>query len=76
MADSSPTVSLQVMARPGEFNCVREQILNIDGTEIQSVSEEGRLLVRVAASNSDELNRRVDILQFVEGVQSSTLSYH
>ena len=72
----SPSVSLLMMARPGEFECVRRQVLNVSGTEIRSASNEGKLLVTVAATSCEELNRRIDILQFVEGVQSSSLSYH
>ncbi len=76
MPEMNPSVSLMMMARPGEFDCVLRQIMNVTGTEVRSTSDEGRLLVTLVAGDNEELNRRIDILQFVEGLQSSSLTYH
>jgi len=76
MTETLPCVSLRILARPGELDCVLEQILNIDGARIQSTSDAGELHVVVEAGDREELYRRIDILQFVEGLESSTLRYH
>ncbi len=76
MANETTTVDVYMVTRPGELDCVLEQLANVDGTVVRSATDEGRLVVNVAADNCDELHRRVDILQFVEGLKSSKLVYH
>ena len=72
----TPSVSLTILARPGELECVSRQILNVSGTEIQSTNHEGQLRVTLAAKDREELHKRIDFLQFLEGMQSLSLSYH
>ncbi len=74
--ENTPSLSLLMTTRPGEFECVMEQVLNVAGTAVLSSSEEGKILLTVVADNCEVLNKRVDILQFVEGLQSSLVTYH
>lgn len=74
--DSLHIISMVVMARPQHVSGVQKSILEIDGGEIHASDDKGKFVVTFEAPNNKALTQRMDQLQAIEHIVSSSLVYH
>ena len=69
-------ISMIVMTRPQHLAQIRLSITEIEGGEVHASDEKGKLVVTFEAPDNRELAKRMDSLQALEHVVSSSLVYH
>ena len=67
--------SLVVHATPKRLQSVEDVIATIPGARVHGSSSNGKLVVTIDASSTDEMLSRVNAIQRVEGVLSAALVY-
>ncbi|MEZ5446428.1 MAG: chaperone NapD [Gammaproteobacteria bacterium] len=68
--------SLIVHTRPGRADAVRARLLEEPGIEVPAADGHGKLVVTVEAAGIAEMSRRMEWINQIEGLLSSTLVYH
>ncbi len=68
--------SLIVHTRPGRAEAVRARLLEEPGIEVPAADGRGKLVVTVEAAGIAEMSRRMEWINQIEGLLSSTLVYH
>ena len=68
--------SLIVHTRPGRADAVRQRLLGEPGVEVPATDGHGKLVVTVEAAGIAEMSRRMECINQIEGLLSSTLVYH
>lgn len=76
MSDEVHIASLIVHARPGRFDAVRQALLDESGIEIPATDGYGKLVITLEAAGIAELSRRIEWINQIDGLISSTLVYH
>ena len=74
--DTAHIISMLLMARPKYQQQVQQQIAQMEGCEVHGNDNEGRIIVVAEAETNKQLAQRMDELQALEHLVSSSLVFH
>ncbi|EPJ46754.1 MAG: hypothetical protein OFPII_18450 [Osedax symbiont Rs1] len=74
--DTAHVISMILMTRPQHKQQVIEVIKQLPGSEVHGSDEQGRIVVVAEADSNFELVKRMEKLQNIEHIVSSSLVFH
>ena len=68
--------SLIVGARPEDAPALRERLEALDGVEVHTVAEDGRMIVTIEAASEQDTVNMYEVISKLPGVLSASMVYH
>ncbi len=74
--DTAHIISMLVMVRPEYQQQVTQTIIEMEGCEVHGNDDQGRIIVVAEADTNKQLAQRMDDIQGLEHLVSSSLVFH